>query len=182
MVHMPAPGDFKYLYLTTFLIFKSSRNAALRIWEQHSHPRQGSWSCKNNSGSKRDGGEKDEKRNSSKIRSKQRGWEFLSQPTEGRREEQEIKKTLCTDSREEGCASQNWFRDRVYLGSKTRTLTGLGVRFGKDEMHSKLGEHLETMLLAQKVMPLKMICKHTFLDRGTISLQWNFMWVFDHYS
>lgn len=34
-VHMPAPGDFKYLWFTTFLIFKSSRDAARRIWCEH---------------------------------------------------------------------------------------------------------------------------------------------------
>lgn len=30
-VHMPAPGDFKYLWFATFLIFKRSRDAAHRI-------------------------------------------------------------------------------------------------------------------------------------------------------
>ena len=34
-VHMPAPGDFKYLWFATFLIFKSSRDAAHRIWCEH---------------------------------------------------------------------------------------------------------------------------------------------------
>lgn len=30
-VHMPAPGDFKYLWFATFLIFQSCRDAACRI-------------------------------------------------------------------------------------------------------------------------------------------------------
>lgn len=34
-VHMPAPGDFKYLWFATFLIFKSSGDAACRIWCEH---------------------------------------------------------------------------------------------------------------------------------------------------
>lgn len=35
-VHMPAPGDFKYLWFATFLIFKRSRDAAHRIWCKYS--------------------------------------------------------------------------------------------------------------------------------------------------
>lgn len=31
-VHMPAPGDFKYLWFATFLIFKISRDAVCRTW------------------------------------------------------------------------------------------------------------------------------------------------------
>lgn len=31
-VHMPAPGDFKYLWFATFLIFKISRDAVSRTW------------------------------------------------------------------------------------------------------------------------------------------------------
>lgn len=34
-VHMPAPGDFKYLWFATFLIFKRSGNAVCRIWCEH---------------------------------------------------------------------------------------------------------------------------------------------------
>lgn len=34
-VHMPAPGDFKYLWFATFLIFKSSRDAVCRMWCEH---------------------------------------------------------------------------------------------------------------------------------------------------